>query len=243
MMRGLRALLRRLGLLALMDRHGDRFPILYFRSLLAIYDPEDLMRLHLPWWTFSAIDNIDRLMRAWDGEVSVFEYGCGASTAWLASRCARLRCVEHDEAFAMQIESRLEGFENVTIRRVPAPTLPMGVTPTAPSRRHGMKGKEFDEYVTAIRKSGGPFDLIVIDGRARVACLREAVNHVSDRGVILFDDSWREEYRTALGAVGCHLRTFIGLAPCLPYSSETTILVPRGSHLSLDVEGPPARVG
>ena len=228
-MRVVWAVLRALGLVALMDRHSDRFPILYSRSLLAIYDPVDLMSLRLPWWTFSAIDYVDQLMEGWDGEVNVFEYGCGAGTHWLANRCTRLQSIEHDEAFSSEMRSRLEGLENIEIRHVPARTLPSGATPDAPSNRHDMEGKEFDEYVKTIRESNGPFDLIVIDGRARVACLREAVHHLSDRGVILFDNSDRREYLAALRAVKGRHESFPGLAPCLPYRSETTILSPRRS--------------
>ena len=225
-MRILRFFLRYLGILALLERYKRNTSACYVRSLFAIYDPIDLMRLDIPWWTFAAIQEIEEMITSWEGAVRVFEYGCGSSTAWLAKRRAVVRCVEHDRAFAEEMGRHFGGSGNVAIRFVPPRTVAEGTTPEAPSMRHGMEGLDFADYVKDTRRWKTTFDLIVIDGRARAACLPEARRHLSDRGAILFDNSNRRGYSKALAESGMHRRVLTGLTPSLPYPDETTILTP-----------------
>jgi hypothetical protein len=56
--RGLRAVLRPIGALKLLERPKSR-RARWFRSLFAIYDLDDLIHLELPWWTFDAIEAVD----------------------------------------------------------------------------------------------------------------------------------------------------------------------------------------
>ena len=224
------------GLLELFKGH---LAARYLRSLFAIYDPVDLMRLDLPWWTFAAIQEVESLIASWEGEVRVFEYGCGSSTAWLGKRCAIVRCVEHNVAFANEMKWHVEALDKVRIHCVPPRPVARGTTPQAPSRRRGMEDMDFADYVRDIRRWNMTFDLIVIDSRARAACLEEALGYLTARGVILFDNSNRKEYQAALAGSGLHRRVFAGLTPSLPYRDETSILAPPASTVSTrpDAEG------
>ena len=42
------------------------------------------------------------------------------------------------------------------------------------------------------------FDIIVVDGKDRVNCLKQCVNSLSSKGVILLDDSHRSEYKEGI---------------------------------------------
>jgi hypothetical protein len=53
-----RKVAERCGLLAALERSNSRFA-LWIRSLFGIYDSADLVRLDMPWWTFSAIDAVN----------------------------------------------------------------------------------------------------------------------------------------------------------------------------------------
>ena len=50
-------------------------------SQFAIHDAAALARMDVPWWTFPAIDAVERWMAARNGDVRVFEYGSGASSS------------------------------------------------------------------------------------------------------------------------------------------------------------------
>lgn len=222
-MRALRALAVKTGLLAFLEKRGDRRLFLYFRSLFSIYDVDDMVRLDLPWWTFAAIAHVESFLKQRHGNADVFEYGPGASTVWLAKRARRVAYVEHDKGFAMIVQRLTKNIANTSgVLAAPLPGRPESVS--CPSGRKGYEDLDFANYVAAIRVAGGPFDLIVIDGRARTSCLMEAVKHLKSDGAILFDNSWRSRYRSAIDNAGFKVQRFRGLAPALPYIEETTIL-------------------
>lgn len=211
-----------IGLLRYLESKPDSTPCLYIRSLFAIYDAADLAHLDLPWWTFEATEFVDAFLRSRGFKTSVFEYGSGASTLWLARRCGKVYSVEHDLRWAEQTRKLCSAYPNVSVSAVPASPL----TPTARCRsgRHGWTNQAFDQYVESIREYAFNFDLIIIDGRARAECLDEAVSKLNRGGLIVFDNSNRQRYRRALDAAGLPKRAFRGLVPSLPFPGETTVL-------------------
>ena len=76
---------------------------------------------------------------------------------------------------------------------------------------------------TPIDDAAGTFDVIVIDGRAREACLAVAAPDWPD-GLIVFDNSHRARYQRAITASGLRERRLPGLTPTLPYPDQTSLL-------------------
>lgn len=209
------------GVLAALERRMDRQRwALWLRSLLAIYDVEDLIRLGLPWWTFESARLVERFLGLHAGS-RVFEYGAGASTLWLAQRAAHVRFVEHDPDWMQTFQPHLAGFSRIEGRLiVPQPC----VVPCSPSERKGYSGLDFQEYVTAIAATPDCYEVIVIDGRARVACLHQALSQLNTPGLIVFDNAGRRRYQAALRQIAQPTRRTWGLTPCLPYP-ESTLLI------------------
>jgi predicted O-methyltransferase YrrM len=110
----------------------------------------------------------------------------------------------------------------VQLRHVEAPQ--RGADARVQSQRHGHEGLDFADYVAAIDEVGGLFELIVVDGRARAACLRQAIPHLAPDGIIVFDNSNRPRYQEAILTSGLQATRYRGWVPSLPYQSETTIL-------------------
>ena len=219
--RGVRRQAQYLGLLeALESRQG--WWLGHARTLFAIYDSEDLARLDLPWWTYRAITEVEAFLASREAP-RVFEFGSGASTVWLARRVSTLHTVEHDEEFARLVRSMLEGLPHVTLHQVPATTAGASASPTT-SERMGHGDLDFTDYVATIDQVGGPFDLVVVDGRARLACLDRALDHLAPGGRILFDDVRRRRYRSALTLKGTQVRVLSGAKPSLPYPDATALL-------------------
>ncbi|MCK0141235.1 class I SAM-dependent methyltransferase [Aliiroseovarius sp. F20344] len=216
-MRLLRILLSSLGVTRWLERRDGRWAK-WFRSLLAIYDIDDMVHLDIPWWSFDAIDAVDKKLSQTQN-ARVFEWGSGASTVWLAKRAGEVISVEHDPSWAEIVKPRLEPFDHV--RTIQVPSRPKGAIP---SGKFGFEGQYFDDYVAAINNVEGDFDLIVIDGRAREACLQVAINRLKPGGHILFDDFKRRRYQDAVSALGLKAVSLDGLAACLPLPDSTALI-------------------
>ncbi|MCG3268811.1 class I SAM-dependent methyltransferase [Yoonia sp. I 8.24] len=204
----------------LLERHKSR-RARWFRSLFAIYDLDDLIHLELPWWTFDAIEAVDEILAA-RPDARVLEWGSGASTLWLAARAKQVTSIEHDLDWAREVQLRLDASPNgskVALHHVGSQT-----KGNIGSNKRGFDGQFFDDYVAAIGDVSGDFDLIVIDGRAREACLTAAISRLAPGGVILLDDFKRKRYRDAASASGLSVDAKEGLAVCLPLPDSTALL-------------------
>jgi len=217
--------LRATGLLDKLQRSPQGSFRFWLGSQFAIYDAVQLTKLDVPWWSFPAIRAVDQWLAQRD-DVCAFEYGSGASTAWLARRCRKVVSAEHEAGFMRLVASQVAG-DNVELR-LAEPVL--SDDPHVRSGRRGYARFDFSAYVDAI--GGDRYDLIVVDGRAREACLQRALEHLADGGLIVFDNSERARYAAALARVRLPIRRLRGWAPALPYRSETTLIgsVPQESQ-------------
>jgi predicted O-methyltransferase YrrM len=210
--------LRACGALAWMERAPRDSLRFWLASQFAIYDAAQLTRLDVPWWSFPAIRAVEQWLARRNGEVRAFEYGSGASTVWLARRCRSVVSIEHDASFLRSVAPLITR-DNVELRLVePEPSK----SPRTPSGRKGHEHQDFTSYVDAI--GSDRYDLIVIDGRARDACLARATQQLADGGLIVFDNTERRRYADALARIQRPMKRYRGWAPALPYRSETTLI-------------------
>lgn len=219
-MRGLRAALRAIGVLALLDRWAARSRIgMWVRSLFSIYDLADLLQYDVPWWTFESADLVSDFLDDRPG-ARVFEWGSGASTVWLGRRSATVTSVEHDREWADTMADVLPG--NASLKVVEPVPSAAGVQ----SGKPGFEGLDFSSYVGAIEATDGEFDLIVIDGRAREVCLERALPRLADDGLIVLDNVDRARYREAIDkhCSGLKVTWTRGLTPSLPYPTRTALI-------------------
>lgn len=190
-------------------------------SLTRVHDSLGIAELGVPWWTYRAIDVVDAWLTAHPHPIRIFEYGSGASTVWLADRADEVISVEHHRSFSELIGPELRKHGNVKFQLVEART---SSSPAVPSGKEGNAGLDFADYVATIESAGGMFDLVVVDGRAREACLAAAIGHLAPGGIVVFDNSWRRRYRAPIEASGLTERRFPGLTPTLPYPDQTSVL-------------------
>lgn len=140
----------------------------WFKSFRAI-EPIDKDGNPIPWMAYSATSFLEKRI---NGSMSIFEYGCGNSTLWWAKRVKSVVSCEHDKAWYEKIEKLIPA--NVTLHHV---DLEYG----------GAYSKKVSEY-------RGMFDIIVIDGRDRLNCGRNSLTAIKSDGVIIWDDSDRDDY-------------------------------------------------
>jgi predicted O-methyltransferase YrrM len=222
--RGAGAALTRAGLLSERPPGRDRRTRHWLYSLTRAYDSLAIAELDVPWWTYRAIDVVEAYLSglaAQGRRIRVFEYGSGASTLWLAKRADEVHSVEHHREFGEHLAPTLSAYSNIDVRIVPP--VP-SASPRIGSQKEGNAGLDFADYVAAIDEVPGDFSLIVIDGRAREACLEHAVKRLEPGGLIVFDNSRRRRYREAIERSGLVERRLTGLTPTLPYPDQTSVL-------------------
>ena len=176
--------------------------------------PVDALGDPLPWYTYPAIAWLGPRLRDTD---AVFEFGCGNSTLWYAARVASVRSVEHSEEWASHVRASLPA--NASTITVADPGDGTEVAATHP-------------YVAALRDAGTDrYDVIVVDGRVRVSSVEAALDHLSDDGLLVLDNSDRPQYRPAFelaDAAGLGRIDFSGPVPGSGRLSTTTMFL-RGS--------------
>ena len=215
-----------IGLGAFLRAHQNRRWVHWLYSLTAIHDVDRMIALDVPWWTYAAIDKVDQFLSNHKG-ARVFEYGSGASTVWLSKRALSVTSVEHDNGWYKILESRLIDRKNIDLMLRP----PKSVHTQMPivSEKSGYADLDFTDYLYAVKDGGQPYDLIIIDGRIRSDCLRVAIQHLSKNGMIVFDNSARDRYQSAIQRSGGLIDCQKGFVPSLPYRDETTLITfPKG---------------
>lgn len=231
-------LLTKVGLLPEQTPDRDRRFKHWITSLTRVHDSLAIAELGVPWWTYRAIDVVDAWLAGRPRPIRVFEYGSGASTLWLADRADEVISVEHHVGFSRVIGPALAERPNVSFRLVEASPTP---DPVTGSRKPGHQGLDFTDYVHAIDAADGCFDVIVIDGRAREACLAVAAPRLKLDGLIVFDNSHRARYERAISASGLRERRLPGLTPTLPYPDRTSLLFRLDREPDSDASAGPGR--
>lgn len=96
--------------------------------------------------------------------------------------------------------------------------------------------EEDGDYCREIANHAPGFDVVVIDGRDRVNCARQAVGRLADAGVIVWDNAERERYREGyalLEAQGFRRIDFVGLGPINPKAWMTSIFYRAANCLGI----------
>lgn len=171
----------------------------YFKSLEAGY-PVGVEGNPIPWLSYSFLYFINPRLRR---DFEMFEYGSGNSTLFFAERVKSITSVEHDSGWYRAIKNKVRNNTQLHLLNLD------------------------ETYVNQIHQSNKKFEVILIDGRMRVKCIKESVKALKDDGVIIVDDSQREKYRDGLNFLeeqGFKKIDFWGASPYWFNLKCTTIL-------------------
>ena len=156
----------------------------------------------IPWYTYPAIEYLQQLDFS---RSAVFEYGCGNSTLFWGQRASRVVSVENDPEWHARVQSQISQAP-IDLRLV----------------------TERDPYVRCVHDAGPPFDVIVVDGRHRFACAREAVAALRQGGFILLDNSdWYPRTAEMLRAADLVEVDLSGFGPINDYTWTTSLFLHR----------------
>ena len=179
----------------------------------------------MPWMNYEAVVNIQGFLRP--GDV-VFEYGSGSSTRYWISMGCKVISVEHDKDFFLKMQGALaEKCDYKLIEPELDPMIDMQSHEFPESYKSSdVDGHSFEAYVKAIDiYPDNYFDLVVIDGRARPACIKHAVPKIKRGGVLVLDNSDRDYYlkNTQSLLEGWPHKTYRGTVRGLLHKEQTTI--------------------
>jgi len=194
--------------LSLLDRKSYLRHVGWFKSIF-LQRPVTSNDQPIPWYTYSCLHFLEpRIDSSW----SVFEWGAGNSTLWWAARVKFIRTIEHDKLWYKAMQQSVP--ENVALSHSPA-------------------DNRFEE---AIAQHAQRYDVIIIDGKRRVECAKLAPIYLNDGGVIIWDNSDRNDYKTGflhLQRNGFRQLPFRGLGPSSRQAWETSIFYRDGNCLAV----------
>jgi len=165
----------------------------------------------IPWMNFPVVAFLKERLHK---DLRLFEFGSGYSTQFYAQRVDHVTSVEHEREWFSVVEGMSPNNVDVVFCE-----------------------QDVDEdYCRAITNAGAQFDVVIIDGRDRVNCVKQSIGALSSRGVIVLDDSQRTEYQEAIvyaESKGFRSLNFEGLKPNGRYSDRTTLLYRDGNCLDI----------
>ena len=130
--------------------------------------PVDEDGYSLPWLNYSVIELFRNLGK---NDFHLFEWGSGHGTLFFARLFKTVTSVEHDSTWLQYVKHRAP--ENVELI---------------------LKRSDTDgEYCRAIKNTGLRYDCIIIDGQDRYNCIIQALQTLSDVGVVVVDDTNRDK--------------------------------------------------
>lgn len=131
----------------------------------------------IPWVTHKAVLFLDQFMKD-NPHAKVLEFGCGSSTLWFAQRTKNLVSIEHSAQWFNDINSMLHENEKCFPVQLILHEMPYySVCDNFP-----------DNY----------FDLILVDGRNRSGCIKNAIRTLKHGGILMLDNAERPYYQKAL---------------------------------------------
>jgi tRNA A58 N-methylase Trm61 len=161
----------------------------------------------IPWMNYPIINFLEERLNS---DMTLFEYGSGYSTLFYASRVKSVVSVEYDMDWFNIMQSQLPSNVNLLYQT-----------------------KDIDgEYCRKINFDGDRYDVVIVDGRDRVNCVKQSIQALTERGVILIDDSQRERYTEAIVFAtehGFKALSMEGLKPTGSKKDRTTILYKEGN--------------
>lgn len=140
----------------------------WMQSLKSGY-PRRIDGSELPWMNYSIISFLEKRLSR---DHTLFEYGSGYSTLFYSRLVRTVTSVEYDKFWY-----------DITKKKIPD------------NVKLIFSEIDYDgNYCRSIGLNQQQYDVVIVDGRDRVNCIKQSIDHLTHRGVILLDDSQRDEY-------------------------------------------------
>ncbi len=166
--------------------------------------PLDSNGCEIPWMNYNIVNFLKERFKK---NMLLFEYGSGFSTKFYSKYVLKVTSVEHDKKWYEVIST--DKPKNCKIIYSKYDNQMMG-----------------GDYSKMILNQNEIFNVIVVDGRDRVNCIKNSINALDKDGIVILDDSSREKYKPAfefMQSNGFKQITFSGLKSSGRKDDFTTI--------------------
>jgi len=143
-----------------------------------------------PWMSKEVIKSIKSYLNK---NQVFFEWGAGGSTIEFSKYVKRYYSVEHDFEWYNLVKNRLKKKANVKIYYLPPCTENLKWFPIFNEGKY-TDFKNYVRFVNNIGLLGIKFDVVLIDGRARVDCAIEVLPYLSKDAIVFIHDFDRQYY-------------------------------------------------
>ena len=165
----------------------------------------------VPWMNYGLITLLEERLTE---DVKLLEFGSGYSTLFFSRLVGSVTSIESDATWCETTRQMVGDSARVVL----------------------VDSTETESYRKVLEQLDDHFDVILIDGRNRVSCALLTSDMVTERGVILFDDSMREEYKEGIDHLvdkGFKRLDFEGIKPTSIKLYRTTLFYKPGNCLGL----------
>lgn len=144
-------------------------------------------------------------------DMTVLEFGSGASSQYFSRKVKYIVSIENDRDWYNKLLA--DKPENLTL----------------------ILAETRDSYIN-IQQQDMRFDLVLVDGEFREECLFKSIKYLSERGVILLDDTNADEFSQLfrkMVELGFRYLKFNDFAPIINYNKESTLFYRDSNCLGL----------
>ena len=173
--------------------------------------PVDANNNPTPWMNYGIVEFLKERLNK---DLNLFEYGSGFSTLFYSSLVKSVISIEYNKKWFEHISS--------------IPCLNTNVY----FYENDVDGK----YCRSICDFDSLFNIVIVDGRDRVNCIKQSVSKLTCDGVIILDDSNRKYYKDGiifLNEHGFRELSFYGLKPNGAFTSKTSVFYQDNNCLGI----------
>ncbi len=173
--------------------------------------PCDAQGSEIPWMNYPVVNFLKERLHK---DLTLFEFGSGYSTLFYAKRVHDVTSVEYNRDWYDFMAEKEIG--NVSLLY----------------RENDVDGT----YCRTITETEREYDIVVVDGRDRVNCVVQGIEKLTNKGVLLLDDSSRDRYTAAIEHAktrGFRALDIEGLKPTGYGIDRTTLLYRNDNCLGL----------
>ena len=126
---------------------------------------------YLPWMTYPFIDYLSLKL---NNQQVIFEYGCGSSTLFFASKVSKVVALESNKLWYDIIKQKLfdANISNVELIYFD----------------NALQDNNYELFASQYKEK---FDLVIVDSLKRFACATNSINAIKTNGAIILEESLR----------------------------------------------------
>lgn len=185
----------------------------HFRSSL-LKKPIGKNGIPIPWYTYSLISYLEEMDFK---SCTILEIGAGNSSYWWAKRAEQVISLESDRLWYDKL-IKDNKFDNLVFNFVTNPS----------------SANLIDEFEHLKNRK---YDIVILDGMDRLNLMSTCLDLLSDKGILIADDTDRYDYSESLKGSGINRIDFHGYSPSVILPKTSSIFFYQSCNLLSKYEG------